>query len=103
MTTQDSVDTVPLEVGIEVYIADPKKGHGHKPCIYIVKSIDNLGNAKLVANHNPRAHRNFPNVDILVGKLIRSDGRVVRGQVNERKPLPPVSRGIPVKYIGRTQ
>lgn len=96
VSTQDHVE---LEIGIEVYI-DRLPHPFENKTLWSVVSIDNLGNAKMVSTTNPNAHRNFANVYILEGRLIRRDGRVVKGKINKREPLPPLRR--PARYHGRS-
>lgn len=98
MSTKDH-EPVELEVGIEVYIGPPPPP-GKIKTLWTVMEIDALGNAKMIAVHNPRLHRNYPNVNILVGMLFRRDGRMIKGKINERQPLPPERR--PARFHGRS-
>lgn len=47
-----------------------------------IKEIDHMGNLKMITTGGS-ARRNFPNVDVLAGKLQRVDGRPIKG-----RPLP---------------
>lgn len=79
-------EPVELQIGLEVYIGSPP-APGKTKAIWIVKEIDERGNAKLHHMQKSHVHRNFPNVNILAGKLWRIDGRQIRGKTIPREPL----------------
>lgn len=93
-------DPVYLKVGDKVYINGlPKKGS--KKIKWIVKSIDDRGNARMISSNNPNLGRNYPNVNILAGWLTREDGVQIIGRAMVREPLPPINTKKPSRYNRR--